>query len=1229
MKIFLSSSFRDLIRGRKIVLEALQRRQQSFAAMEFFLATAKTPLDTCLAELSNSDVVVVVVGLRSGSLLPDGSMTYTLAEFEQARRDNRPILGFIKKGWRNDETSPDKVDALNRLKAGIESYVTPTTFTTAHDLALKVIQSLDAWESEGRPGARKTFVSPAEYFGKAAPQFASELLDYSTTLVGRADEILNLNAFLASGEKYVGVLSGRGGTGKSKLMHDWTKTVEGWEVVVLRYPPVWHVDSDKEIPAKPTVIVVDDAHRPELERDIAQVVEVFRTRRGRQRLKLVFLMRPRAMSRFLVGLRQKIDESQVKEFPEIADLTESQAEELASEVLGSGHSFHAKSLAQIAGRSPLVIVAGGRLIAEGKVDLSRLSGNAEFKRAVFDRFIDELHLEGPDFALDPPRPLIELIAALGPVDVRNEQFLQGTEVFLRAERDIVLKTIDALASRGIFSGDSGAVRILPDVLSDFILEESCVNRSGESTLYADRLYAVFGSFLFAQLMQNLAELDWRFGRDGSALGFLDEIWQQIEGSFLTSEAHQRHKILKELSPAAFFQPERVLSLIEKARSNPVPDAEPQFRHFLKDQQKYVLSAAPRLLEATAHNMPHLQRSVDALWELSREEDFSENHDRTARNTLKRLASYQLNGWAAFNFAMLLQCVRLTKRRDAFERGFTPIDIIDEILEREGEVDEFDGNVFRFGGFALNYSAVELLRKNAINFLEYLLAESDDRVAVRAIHSLDSLLHNYLNRIGHESTQEELDWQNAERLECLAVLQRRLLRSGVSLPVRSEIHDAIRSATGFNYTEPVRLECDRLWRQLQREPDLAIFDALTRREGDLPLKDRNDPAGSSTHQYAELIGEARAALDVLEPGARADKLAEFVKTAHEAGLETRGFGAILNSFSQDPGFIAILLDRLTKGEVESRFLQEISSVFGVLRLSNPQEYRRRARTARQIGPANLAVAASSALRVFNESATNDDALLISEFARSEIPAVKRYVLYAIAYMGSNEIILPTLLDAALSVDIGRDPALADDLAEAFGPYGVPLKLLNDENARLLLAKFLPLEDLDAHQGAVPRFLSRMVGYFPEQVVGLLTERISIEEQRRAERDWTFRALGVSHHAVSFGGMPTEVIPELLRRALECYLRSARSAETAAELFWSIDPTWKCSFTVLAEKLGGASEAEVTSVDDLLLRCPRTDALAYEALARVVEDLSPDDRRRVVAEGMVARARASKGHLVGGE
>jgi|ERR1019366_598359 hypothetical protein len=195
---------------------------------------------------------------------------------------------------------------------------------------------------------------------------------------------------------------------------------------------------------------------------------------------------------------------------------------------------------------------------------------------------------------------------------------------------------------------------------------------------------------------------------------------------------------------------------------------------------------------------------------------------------ERPASYELNRWASFNFAMLLQCVRLCQKQDAFDSSFTPVDIIDQILEREGGFNEFEGNTLRFGGFELNYEVVGPTRQNAIDFLNSLMAEGNDRVAVRAIHSLEHLLHEYLTRVGRQRSQNEVTWQNEERLNCLKLLTDRLERTPLSLPIRSEIYDAVRSGTGFHYTEPIRQACTALLPKLERDSDLAVFDALSRR-----------------------------------------------------------------------------------------------------------------------------------------------------------------------------------------------------------------------------------------------------------------------------------------------------------------------------------------------------------------------------------------------------------------
>jgi hypothetical protein len=1213
VKIFLSSSFGDLRSERKAVLMSLQRRKQSVAAMEYFLATPETPLETALTELRQSDVVLVIVGFYAGSMIPDNSTTYTLAEYEQARHDQQPILGFLKKAWKNKETSPDKIIALDRLKAGVDSLVTRVTFTTPDNLALAVIQSLDDWESKGRPGARKTFTTVAEYFGEGAPQFASQILDLSTTLVGRTDEVAALNTFLANLDRSVFVLSGRGGIGKSKLLHDWSKIANGWEVTVLKYRPLWHPESDKEIPVGSTVIIIDDAHRPEIEGDIANLVQLFGARRIRQRLKLLFSTRPGAASNFLRSLRRMIAESEIQEFPELTDLTALQAEKLAEEVLGPSHSANAKRLAQIAGRSPLVIVAGGRLIATGRVDLARLTNDTEFRKAVFDRFLDELRLKGPEFPFDPPRPLIDLIAALGPVDVQNEQFLLGAEEFLRATRDKILRTISELARRGILSREDGPVRILPDVLSDFILEDCCVGANGASTQFADRVYDVFGPFFFKQLIQNLAELDWRVGPREYGLSLLAGIWRRIEQEYLESDHYARRTLLADLFPAAFFQPERVFRFIEIARSQPAAEVEPALRGLLKSGKRYALSAAPRLLEATAHNLPFLQRSVDVLWELARHDDPSDNSDATARRTLKRLASYELNRWASFSFAMLLQCVRLCRKPGAFDLSFTPVDLIDQILEREGEFTEVEGNTFRFGGFELNYAVVGPTRQNAIDFLSSLIAEGNDRVAVRAIHSLEHLLHEYLTRVGRQRSQNELTWQNEERLYCLKILTGRLERIPISLPIRSEIYQAVRSGTGFHYTEPVRQACTALLPELERDNDLAVFDALSRREGDLPLVDKDNPAGSWEFQYRALIGEAHNLLEAIEEGKRADRLISFVKTAHAAGIETRGYAAILHSFSDDTEFIVALADQIIADEQSPQLINELAIALDAMHSYASQEFHIRARAALRSGSEHYVVAASSALRVYRENATVKDAALIRDFVGLSNPIVKRHALYAIAYMGGNRAILPKLLESVLTVDIGTDMTLADALTDAFGPYGVPFSLLTDETASALLGKFIPFEDFDLRQGTIPRFLNTIVGDFPDQVLELLFTRVQIEERGRAAGDWKYQALGMDFNAISFMSVPTERKRAMLNRCILALMPLKFSDHSLANIFWSIDPVGAECFHAIAESLENADPFQATRVKYLLQQSPRGAVYAYDELRKVGAELQPDSEAAAIIQG----------------
>jgi Domain of unknown function (DUF4062) len=97
LRPFLSSTFLDLVEERKAVLESLRKMRLVTNAMEDFLATPNPPLVTALEHLRDSDLMLLVIGFKSGTLLQDGSgATYTSAEYEELLRIGKEPLVFIK-----------------------------------------------------------------------------------------------------------------------------------------------------------------------------------------------------------------------------------------------------------------------------------------------------------------------------------------------------------------------------------------------------------------------------------------------------------------------------------------------------------------------------------------------------------------------------------------------------------------------------------------------------------------------------------------------------------------------------------------------------------------------------------------------------------------------------------------------------------------------------------------------------------------------------------------------------------------------------------------------------------------------------------------------------------------------------------------------------------------------------------------------------------------------------
>lgn len=93
--IYISSTYKDLIKEREVAAQAVRRLGHSAIAMEDYVATDKRPLEKCLDDVRRCDVYVGIFALRYG-FIPDGyDKSITHLEYEAAKNAGIPRLIFI------------------------------------------------------------------------------------------------------------------------------------------------------------------------------------------------------------------------------------------------------------------------------------------------------------------------------------------------------------------------------------------------------------------------------------------------------------------------------------------------------------------------------------------------------------------------------------------------------------------------------------------------------------------------------------------------------------------------------------------------------------------------------------------------------------------------------------------------------------------------------------------------------------------------------------------------------------------------------------------------------------------------------------------------------------------------------------------------------------------------------------------------------------------------------
>ena len=105
LQIFVSSTYMDLKEERQAAVEAILKAGHIPAGMELFSAGNDSQLDTIRRWIDESDVYMLILGGRYGSVEPKSSLSYTELEYDYAVLKGIPVFSVVI----NDDALDKKV----------------------------------------------------------------------------------------------------------------------------------------------------------------------------------------------------------------------------------------------------------------------------------------------------------------------------------------------------------------------------------------------------------------------------------------------------------------------------------------------------------------------------------------------------------------------------------------------------------------------------------------------------------------------------------------------------------------------------------------------------------------------------------------------------------------------------------------------------------------------------------------------------------------------------------------------------------------------------------------------------------------------------------------------------------------------------------------------------------------------------------------------------------------
>ena len=107
MQVFVSSTYNDLQDERQSAVEAILKAGHIPAGMELFAAGDESQLEVIKQWIEQSDIFMLILGARYGSVEPNSKKSYIQLEYEYAVELNKPLFAAVM----SDEYRKEKVQS--------------------------------------------------------------------------------------------------------------------------------------------------------------------------------------------------------------------------------------------------------------------------------------------------------------------------------------------------------------------------------------------------------------------------------------------------------------------------------------------------------------------------------------------------------------------------------------------------------------------------------------------------------------------------------------------------------------------------------------------------------------------------------------------------------------------------------------------------------------------------------------------------------------------------------------------------------------------------------------------------------------------------------------------------------------------------------------------------------------------------------------------------------------